>query len=238
MRTLIQNWIHRLLMTFLIAMTGLTTRKTFINRHIIDSYRAEGQGFVAGLWHNNIIYFTYFYGQLRMAALVSQSRDGQNVARVSEFFGVRPIRGSNSKGGLGALRGLYRLVSRGQGAAVTPDGPRGPRYVLQPGIVAVAQRAGVPIVPMTYAGRHMIHIKSWDRMKLALPFSRIAIYFGDPIWIDKDEKDEEAARRRVELALRQAEVIVERFVGGSRVEEEPLLAEAEAALHKTADHPN
>lgn len=226
MRKFIRDRVYRLLMTLLILMVGLTTRKTWINRHVIDAYREQGQGFIAGMWHNNIIYFTWLYGQLRLAALISQSRDGENIARVSAFFGVRPVRGSSARGSTAGLRGLFRVLAKGESATVTPDGPQGPRYVLQPGIVAVARRAGVPIVPMAYAGRNMIQFNSWDRMKLPLPFSRIAIYVGNPIWIERGEKDEEAARLKVERAMREAEVIVDRFVGGGRVEEEPLLAEA------------
>jgi lysophospholipid acyltransferase (LPLAT)-like uncharacterized protein len=226
MRQLLQDWIHRAVMIVLVAVTGLTTRKTWINRHILEVYEAEGQNFIAGTWHNNIVYFTHLYGQLRLAALISRSRDGENIARVSGFFGVHPIRGSTSRESLGGVRGLLRVLAAGRSATVTPDGPRGPRYVLQPGIVAAAQLARVPIVPMAYSGRRMIEFNSWDRMKLPLPFSRIVIYLGDPVWVDREEGDSEQARRRVEQAMRRAEALVDRFAGGGRVEREPLLAQA------------
>ncbi len=109
---------------------------------------------------------------------------------------------------------------------ITPDGPQGPRYVLQPGIVTVAQLGGVPIVPIACSGAQMLEARSWDRLKLPRPFSRIAIYVGNPIWIDRKEKDPEAARLKVEQAMRHAEAVVEQFVEGKRLGREPLLAEA------------
>ena len=231
MTDMIRDWLYRTMMIVLIAVTGLTTRKTWINRHLLEGLEARGQNFVAGMWHNNIVYFTFLYGRMGLAALISRSRDGENIARVSSFFGVKPIRGSTARESLSGLRGLFRVLARGGSATVTPDGPRGPRYVLQPGIVAVARRTGVPIVPMAYSGARLIEFNSWDRMKLPVPFSRITIYVGEPIRFGREESDEEAARR-VEQAMRRAEALVDRFAGGGRVEREPLLAEALTALKK------
>ena len=110
-----------------------------------------------------------------------------------------------------------------------PDGPRGPRYVLQKGVVGLARRAGVPIVPLTFSAPGAIEFKSWDRMKLPRPFSTVTIYAGTPIWIRREETDEEPARLRVERAMRRAAAVVDRFAGGGLVEREPLLAEVAEA---------
>ncbi len=121
---------------------------------------------------------------------------------------------------------MLRLLMSGRNVAIMPDGPRGPRYLLQPGIIALAKRAGVPIVPVALASRRMIELNSWDRMKLPLPFIRVIIYVGNPIHIAPAEKDLEAARLRVEHAMRLGEVIVDQFAQGGRTAREPLLSEA------------
>ncbi|MCZ6472321.1 MAG: DUF374 domain-containing protein, partial [SAR324 cluster bacterium] len=141
-------------------------------------------------------------------------------------FGIRTAWGSTSKGAMGGVREMLRLLRSGRNVTIMPDGPRGPRYVLQPGVTALAQRAGVPIVPLAWSSRRMIGFNSWDRMKLPLPFSRIIIYVGNPIHIAPDEKNQEAVRLKVEHAMRLGEAIVDQFAQGGRTAREPLLAEA------------
>ncbi len=226
MRRFIEDMIHRALMTLALAAAGLTTRKTWINRHIVEAFEEQGQNYIAGVWHNNIPSLTYPFGRMGLVGLISNSRDGKNIAWASKVFGLHSVRGSSGKKTVGGLRGLLRVLAAGGNVAITPDGPQGPRYVLQPGIVAVAQMARVPIVPIACSGAHILESRSWDRMKLPRPFSRIAIYVGNPIWIDRKEKEPEAARLKVEQAMRRAEAVVERFVQGKRLDREPLLAEA------------
>jgi len=226
MREFLKTWFHRLVMVLLMFIGGVTTRKVWINRHILEIFREQGQNFILGTWHNNIIVFTHVYGRMKVRVLVSRSRDGENATWASARFGIVTVRGSSTRGSVGGLRELLRLLANGGLVAITPDGPRGPRYVLQPGIVTTAQLSGKPIVPMAYAGPRMIEINSWDRAKLPWPFSKVFIYVGEPVWIARDEPDLEAARVRVEQAIRKAEAVAERFAGGPRVEREPLLAAA------------
>lgn len=225
MRKFINDRIYRVLMIVLVALIAFTTRKTWVNRHILEAYHREGKSFIAGLWHNNILCFTQPLGGMGLAGMISQSRDGENIAYVCAFFGLKPVRGSTARGALGATRALLRALNQGGSIALTPDGPRGPRYVMQPGITALAGRAGVPIVPMACAASRMIEFNSWDRMKLPLPFSRVIYYVGDPIWPEGKGQDEAATRQRVQYAMLRAEVIVDQYMEGGRIAREPALAE-------------
>lgn len=234
MRKFVRDRIYRMLMIAVILLTEWTTRKTWINRHLLDYYHGEGQNFIAGMWHNNIIGFTHSMGRLGLSGMISQSRDGENIATVCAFFGLKPVRGSTARGAFGATRSLLRLLKNGGSTALTPDGPRGPRYVMQAGITTLARRARVPILPMACSANRMIEAGSWDRMKLPLPFSHVTYYIGDPIWLSEEE-EEDAALERVQHALRRAEVIVDQFVGGGRTAREPLLAEAAADYEPASD---
>ena len=216
-------------MIMIVALIAFTTRKTWVNRQILEAYHREGKSFIAGLWHNNILCFTQPLGSMGLAGMIYQSRDGENIAHVCAFFGLKPVRGSSAKGALGATRALLRALNQGHGIALTPDGPRGPRYVVQAGITALAGRAGVPIVPMACAASRMIEFNSWDHMKMPLPFSRVIYYVGDPIWPAGKGQDEAASRQRVQHAMLRAEVIVDQYMEGGRIAREPALAEVAGA---------
>ena len=87
--------------------------------------------------------------------------------------------------------------------AITPDGPRGPRYHLHPGAIKLAQLTGAPIVPIQLDCSHRFTFPTWDRFQLPLPFSRIRVTFHPPLTIPKDlsEDEFEAQRQRVEKVL-------------------------------------
>ncbi len=113
MRRFFADMIHRALMTLVLAVAGLTTRKTWINRHILEAFEEQGQSYIAGSWHNNIAGLTYVLGRMGLVCLISNSRDGRNVAWASRVFGVRSVGGSSGKKNLGGLRGLLRVLAGG-----------------------------------------------------------------------------------------------------------------------------
>ena len=226
MRNWLADQIFRTLGISIVAMLGLTTRRYWINRHILETCQAQNQNFILGVWHNSLSYFIYPMRVFRLTVLASKSRDGRNIAAVAGAFGVQSVAGSTSDGALGAMREMYKLLRQGKNVTIMPDGPKGPRYEAKDGIVAMAQRNKVPIIPAAFAGQRMWEFRSWDRMKLPKPFSKVVIYIGDPIWIDKKE-DPEEARKRVEHLLRLAVVHADRFAKGDLTDREPLLQEAE-----------
>ncbi len=139
------------------------------------------------IWHNRLALSMFIFRKhvrdhrpsRQLAALISASKDGAFLAAILENFGVQPVRGSSSRRGPQALLELTTWVQRGYDLAITPDGPRGPRYVVQEGVMALAQLTGAPIVPVVYYASSKIALKSWDRFQIPLPFARCIVYFGE-----------------------------------------------------------
>jgi lysophospholipid acyltransferase (LPLAT)-like uncharacterized protein len=167
---------------------------------------------IFALWHNRLglcmkIYHRFLkpnHSSQGLAALISASKDGALLAAILDDFKVQPVRGSSSRRGAQALLELSSWAERGYDLAVTPDGPRGPRYVAQEGVVTLAQVTGLPIIPGSYRLNWKIRLKSWDRFQIPLPFSRCDIYLGDPIHIPR----EASAKERAELLQKLNEVLV------------------------------
>lgn len=142
----------------------------------------------------------------RLAALVSASKDGALLARILENFGVQPIRGSSSRRGPQALLELTKWAEQGYDLAITPDGPRGPRGVVQGGVVALAQLTGRPIIPVVCRIGWKLQLRSWDRFQIPLPFSHCEVIYNQPVRVPREasESERESIRARVEEVMRDA----------------------------------
>ena len=164
------------------------------------------------IWHNRLALCMEIYrafGRSRkqsagMAAIVSASKDGALLAAILQCFGVQPVRGSSSRRGAQALLELSSWSARGYDLAITPDGPRGPRYVVAEGAVMLAQITGRPLVPVTYNLEWKIQLKSWDGFLIPLPFSRCEVVAGNVLLVPREGSDEsrEKLRRELEAELR------------------------------------
>jgi lysophospholipid acyltransferase (LPLAT)-like uncharacterized protein len=135
----------------------------------------------------------------RLAALCSASRDGAFLAAILERLGVHPVRGSSSRRGPQGLLELSSCAERGYDLAITPDGPRGPCYVVQEGIMGLAQITGLPIIPASYNLTWKIRPKSWDRFQIPLPFSRCEVLLGTPVRVPREASDDEREALRLQL---------------------------------------
>ncbi len=193
-----------------------------VGRAAVASMRVawrDGSGLLTGnqpqpvifcIWHNRLalslmIFHDYVKARQpsrRLAALVSASKDGGMLARVLEHFGVEPVRGSSSRRGAQALLELTSCIENGSDVAITPDGPRGPCYVVQPGVVTLAQLTGLPIVPVSYHAVWRKKLRSWDRFQVPLPFSRCEIFFGEPVRIPREATNAEREALRLVLENR------------------------------------
>jgi lysophospholipid acyltransferase (LPLAT)-like uncharacterized protein len=159
------------------------------------------------IWHNRLALSLVMYRryvrrvqpQRRMAAMVSASRDGALLARILELFEVEPVRGSTSRRGPQALRELVAWAKCGFDLAITPDGPRGPRYVLQDGVIALAQLTGLPILPASYRLSWKVTAGSWDRFQIPIPGSRCDLRVGRPLIVPGNTCPEERVRLRQQL---------------------------------------
>ena len=143
-------------------------------------------------------------GALEGPADGGASKDGASLSRIIEWFRVQPVRGSSSRRGAQALLELTTWAERGYDLTLTPDGPRGPCYQIQDGIMSLAQLTGLPIVPAALNLNWKISVKSWDRFQIPLPFARCEVCVGKPIRVPSNASDaeREALRRQLETELR------------------------------------
>lgn len=137
-------------------------------------------------WHENILGILTAMRKERLAPLASLSRDGALISAIIKWLGYHTVRGSSSRGGPQARDGLVAVTRDGYWPTVTPDGPRGPRRVLKSGVIDVARRSGVSVVPFApVASRSWVLVKSWDQFQIPKPFSTIYVVYGDPIFIQE-----------------------------------------------------
>jgi lysophospholipid acyltransferase (LPLAT)-like uncharacterized protein len=163
-------------------------------------------------WHNRLALCVELYSKFRRqhftapgaAGLVSASKDGALLAAIFERFGIQPVRGSSSRRGAQALRELATWSERGYDLAITPDGPRGPRYTVADGAAGLAQITRLPIVPLSYYLKWKIQLNSWDGFQIPLPFSICEISVGKifPAPAETGDAEREELRKALEAELR------------------------------------
>jgi lysophospholipid acyltransferase (LPLAT)-like uncharacterized protein len=134
--------------------------------------------------------------------LISRHGDGRLIAFAIKLLGIHSVAGSSSRGGSRALLELIRLIQAGADVGVTPDGPRGPRYEVKDGVVALAQKTGAFVYPVSYSTERKWQLRSWDGMIIPKPFSRGVLIIGEPIVVGP-ELDIKEARVRVQEALHE-----------------------------------
>jgi lysophospholipid acyltransferase (LPLAT)-like uncharacterized protein len=191
----------------LIRALGSTLRLTMEDRAGI-LHRPECDPVIIAFWHNRTMLMPLFQERYRrgreIVTLISRSRDGQFMTDVAARFGIRAARGSSSRhGAAAALSAIHAADDRKVDLAITPDGPRGPRYQIQPGLLRLAQVTGRPIVAMTYRLGWKYELPSWDRFQVALPFSSCHLAIQAPIFVPQDatEGELEKISKRVTEAL-------------------------------------
>lgn len=192
-------------------LLGWTTRVYWFKTPESEALEKGGKGFIYAIWHNQQLFLLYPYRRQKVAALISQSSDGEYIARCLPKFGMIAVRGSTTRGGARALIRLLQAMRDGYHPMLTPDGPRGPIYKVQEGILFLAKKTGCPIIPVGSALSHKIKVHSWDRMRVPLPFGKTAFYYGTPIYVKSDE-DMPRAAAELERQLNQTTDQAEYFI--------------------------
>jgi lysophospholipid acyltransferase (LPLAT)-like uncharacterized protein len=201
---------HRMIgltLSLLVRLWARTLRIRFIDRSELGPERAAPP-VIWCFWHNRILLMPWIYRrwfrQRLGTVITSPSTDGEVLAATLRWFGLEAVRGSSSRSGVRALVAARRAIVSGRDMAITPDGPRGPRYVLSPGVVRLSQLTGAPVLPFHIRFGRCIRLRSWDGFILPLPCSRVEVVAGPLHRVAPTPGDDafEVERLRLESVLR------------------------------------
>ncbi|BAT71272.1 hypothetical protein TST_0464 [Thermosulfidibacter takaii ABI70S6] len=171
-----------------LARLYLKTIKTkIINSDVIERTQKEYGSFICAFWHNRIIPMLWANRNSGVVCLVSPSKDGEIIARILHRFGYKTVRGSSYKRPITSAKAVIKEIKKGNIVAIIPDGPRGPIYTVNPGVIEIARITKVPIIPATALFSSYWEVNSWDRFKIPKPFSKMIVGFGEPILINKED---------------------------------------------------
>ncbi len=201
------------LLTLYLKLVYYTSRWTLEGFHHPEQFIQNNKPFIACFWHGRMAMIPFMWRwKYPITALVSLHADGQLVGRTFKHFGIDYTLGSTSKGGTRALKDIVQRLNSGEVIGLTPDGPRGPRCVASPGIIAMAKLTRTPIIPISYATSRFVELNTWDRFHVPLPFSKGVLIFGPPLPPPED-KDWENYRFKVEEAITNLQNYADQLCG-------------------------
>ncbi len=208
-----------------VAFVHATTRWEVKGREDANALIRANRPFIAAFWHNRLMMAPWGWREkATMHVMISRHRDGEAIARAARHMGIKAIRGSGTRGGAAAARGALRVLQAGGYVGITPDGPRGPRMRVQPGIIALARMSGAPILPITYAVSRRALAGSWDRFVIAKPFGRGVYLWGAALHVERNADDAalEDARATLEARLNALTAEADRMMGAEPIEPAPI----------------
>lgn len=181
-----------------------TGRKQFVDAHHIKALFEKGEPLILAAWHRHTLQTPFCYlahapKTRRLWAIASASKDGALAAGGLKNLGIDSVRGSSSRGGMGALRRMVKIIKKGEDLAFTPDGPRGPLYEVADGVLMAAKLSGAPIIPISFGAKRRKLLNSWDKLVVPFPFSRIRYTYGEPLYVPRDAEGEALDQLRAQL---------------------------------------
>lgn len=191
--------------TWVLYALGSTWRVQVNGRQALLDRAPDASRVVLTLWHGQMLPLLWAHRQ-PTGVIISEHKDGEIIARIVETFGFFGVRGSSSRGGTRALLEAVQVLQRGADMAITPDGPRGPRYRFAPGALVLAHRAGAPVVSLVAHVNRKWQLRSWDGFEIPKPFARVTIEYGEPVMLS-DPDVRAAAARTEEFAQRMREAL-------------------------------
>jgi len=182
-----------------------------VNEEIGLQHLKSGQKMIVAIWHQRILVVMGYarrFSLYKPSVMISRSRDGEMIAKVYSRFNFRPIRGSSSRGGKEALASMVEDLVHNQLAVHILDGPRGPRGVVKPGLIVMAQLSAVPIVPVYISVNRAWVLNSWDHFIIPKPFSTVVIRWDSPIYVPQsmDGEEFENTRKKIEQHLKENQI--------------------------------
>jgi lysophospholipid acyltransferase (LPLAT)-like uncharacterized protein len=206
---------------YVLRMYLLFIRVTVVNKEVesalIDCLK-KGRKIIVAIWHQRIFIgmpYAKRFGWLSPSVMISRSRDGEMIADIYRRFRFRPVRGSSSRGGKEALGAMISDLQKNPLAIHVLDGPRGPRGVVKPGLIVMAQSTGVPIYPIYVSVDRAWMLNSWDRTLIPKPFSRVSVRLGSPFSVPEqmDEVLFETTLKRFEHLMKENQRCDDRALG-------------------------
>jgi len=171
---------------YIFLFLSCTIRWKFIG----ERYQAGCDPYILSFWHARILMTPYAYKDWNGAMLISNHRDGEYITEASRLMGLKHfVRGSSSKGGARALLHMIRWARQGHSLGITPDGPKGPVELVQPGTVQLAKKTSLPLRAVCYATKRHWRAKSWDRFYVPKPFTRGVFVIGAPVYAGDDDEE-------------------------------------------------
>lgn len=186
----------------LIYVLGATLRIDFPGRGKLGAVKRQNKSVIHAFWHGRMFILAYSHRWRGIHILISQHRDGEYIARIIRRLGFVSVRGSTTRGGTKAVFEMCRKAAKGYDVGVTPDGPRGPGFQVHPGTIYMAQRTGMPIVPITSSAEHRWTLSTWDRFIIPRPFSKAVVMLGNPIYVPVDSDAQQLEIIRIDLEKR------------------------------------
>lgn len=184
---------------FVIRLLGATARFEVEGWEHHDAVTNSSGLPIYVFWHERIMMTTYWWRNRRIIVLTSQSRDGEYIARFIQRFGYGAVRGSSTRGAVGAVLEMARLMRAGCTTCFVVDGPKGPRREAKMGPALLAKRTGHPILPVTMALRDHWTAPTWDLFQVPKPFTRAKVFIAPPIYVPADAGEDELAATRDQL---------------------------------------
>jgi lysophospholipid acyltransferase (LPLAT)-like uncharacterized protein len=163
-----------------IKFLGRTMRFEEIN----PDFWEIGKPAIGAFWHGRLLMMPLVYKGKKLSFLVSPHRDGQVVGKALTRFGFHAISGSTTRKGFSGFKQMIRAHQNGFDLAITPDGPKGPRYRVQIGVIELARLTGRSVVPLSFSSSRRKIFKTWDQFLLPYPFSKGIFIWGEPIVVD------------------------------------------------------
>jgi len=189
-----------------------------VNEDMALQHLKNGGKMIAAIWHQRIMIalgYARRFGGYEPSVMISRSRDGDMIADVYSCFNFRPVRGSSSRGGKKALAAMIEDLVQNQMAVHVLDGPRGPKGVIKPGLIVMAQLSRVPIFPFYISVNRAWVLNSWDRTLIPKPFSTITVRWDEPIYVPEqlDDTTFESTRKQIEQHMKENQIRDDREQG-------------------------
>jgi len=177
-----REWIIGTLIGFLTHYYCKLLRFTL---HVPSELQIDDNTYIYSFWHNRVLClpecFLRVTTRTRLTCLTSPSKDGTITEAMMAAYGVQSIRGSSSRRGKQAMIEMVKAVRSGASIAISPDGPRGPVYSMNPGVIRLAAKTQTPLIPVKLKCSRYWELKTWDKFRIPMPFSRLELEFCDPI---------------------------------------------------------